>query len=73
MLTQKTNWELKKKISEVYGSQTIFSVKTGMSEGYISRIINGHAYLPHRKREVWAKLLFCKPQEIFKDDKFPIN
>jgi hypothetical protein len=59
------NWELKKRISVVWGSQVNFSKMTGDSEAKISRVLRGHKTLSEKEKEQWAKFLKSDSKQLF--------
>ena len=61
------NWNLKRRIADLYKTQTDFSEVAGVSESFISRVITGRRELPTTKKARWAKLLNCQIKDIFKE------
>jgi DNA-binding transcriptional regulator YdaS (Cro superfamily) len=59
------NWPLKKRITELFRSQADFCGVIGESESVVSRIIRGRRELPPEKRDVWARVLRCKSEDLF--------
>ena len=65
----KTNWELKAKICQKFGSQIDFALSNGLDPTFVSKIINGRRRLPESKKKQWAKWLECDPDEIWGNEK----
>lgn len=61
------NWPLKKRIVEVFRSQSDFCVVIGERESVVSRIVRGRRQLPLDKKQKWASALQCKPEDLFKE------
>ena len=58
---------LKAKIIECFGSQFEFSIKAGLHESFVSKVVRNRRTLSHQDQEKWAMLLNCRPNEIFED------
>jgi DNA transposition AAA+ family ATPase len=56
----KTNWKLKIKIREKYGSQMRFARKVGMSESTVSKILSGYRQFKGEEAVKWQEAL--KPE-----------
>lgn len=56
----KTNWKLKIKIREQYGSQMRFARKVGMSESTVSKILSGYRKFKEGEAAKWQEAL--KPE-----------
>lgn len=62
------NLQLKFKILEKYPSQADFALAVDVHESLVSRIIRGRRKLDTEKRVIWAKILGCKPKDLFTDE-----
>jgi plasmid maintenance system antidote protein VapI len=56
---------LKSKIIENYGSQFEFSLRLGVHETIVSRIVCGKRTLSPEDQKRWASLLGADPQRLF--------
>ena len=63
------NWELKRRISETFGSQCGFAEALGIAEASVSRVIRGRKELSKSERQRWAGWLRCKPEDIFPENR----
>ena len=63
------NKKLKVRIIEVFGTQADFAQTLGMDESYVSRVIRGRRELDSANQNRWAKLLKCKSEKIFGNQK----
>lgn len=61
------NKKLKGKIIERFGSQFEFARKIAAHEADVSRVIRGRKDLSQDERDRWAKILQCKPADIFQE------
>lgn len=66
----KINWQLKKRISEICGSQADFSKIARVPEATISKVIRGRQGISVSEQRRWAVLLRCEPEEIFQTAKY---
>jgi len=62
------NWELKKRITDLYGSQAGFSEAAHIDEAIISKVIRNRKKLSEEEQKRWAILLRCKYEQIFSED-----
>jgi plasmid maintenance system antidote protein VapI len=60
------NRKLKAKIIEEFGSQVDFAQAIQVSEGLISRVVNGRQSLSPEDLKKWSRVLGCEP-EVFKE------
>jgi transcriptional regulator with XRE-family HTH domain len=63
------NKALKLKIIEIFGTQADFAQALGVDESYISRVIRGRRMLDSTNQNRWSKLLKCKSETIFGNQK----
>ena len=61
------NNKLKAQIVLKYGTQADFALAINEDETNISRIVRGRRQLDPTRRQIWAKALDCKPDDIFKE------
>lgn len=61
----KINMALKLRIIEQYENQGNFARRAGVSEGYLSRVVNGKVTLRIPMKERWAKLLQTSTEAIW--------
>ena len=61
------NWNLKRRISELYGTQTDFARISKTAEAIVSKVVRERVELTKTEKQRWAKLLRCEPNEIFKE------
>jgi plasmid maintenance system antidote protein VapI len=59
------NWELKKRILDLYRSQADFAEAAKVHDSVISRVVRGRRKLSREEKKRWAFLLRCKPEQIF--------
>jgi plasmid maintenance system antidote protein VapI len=59
------NWNLKKRIVELYYSQSNFAEAVNVDDSTVSRVITERKQLPNEEKKRWALLLRCKPEQIF--------
>jgi len=59
------NWKLKRRIAELYQSQSNFSEAAGVSDALISQVVRYRKELSVAEKKRWAILLRCQPEEIF--------
>ncbi len=59
------NWKLKKRITEICGSQSDFARVALVPEPTISKVVRGRFDLSSAEQERWALLLRCNPDEVF--------
>ena len=59
------NWNLKKRIFELYQSQSNFAEVVNVDDSTVSRVITGRKRLSNEEKKRWAFLLRCKPEKIF--------
>jgi transcriptional regulator with XRE-family HTH domain len=62
-----TNYPLKLRILERFGSQTNFSKRVSQSESTISRVLRGHRNLSAEERERWSQTLGCPSDHLFRN------
>jgi len=62
------NWNLKKRITDLYRTQVDFAEVAETNEAQVSRVLNGRRTLSNAEKARWAKLLNCKIKNIFKED-----
>ena len=58
------NYDLLKAINRKYGSQVEFSIAVGLSQGFVSYVINGRRVLPPVHHQVWADALEMSLEEF---------
>jgi transcriptional regulator with XRE-family HTH domain len=63
------NKALKVRIIEIFDTQADFAQALGVDESYISRVIRGRRMLDSASQNRWAKLLKCKSETIFGNEK----
>jgi len=63
------NKALKIRIIEIFGTQSDFAQALGMDESLVSRVIRGRRQLDLVSQRKWAKLLKCKTENIFGNQK----
>lgn len=56
-MARNVNYDLLKAINQTYGSQVEFSIAIGLSQGFVSYVINGRRVLPRDHHQRWAKAL----------------
>ena len=61
------NWQLKKEITEQYGTQADFASKLGVSQSIVSEAVRGRRNLSKKEKTKWAKNLNTNPSELFKN------
>jgi len=61
------NIPLRLKIIEHHRVNWKFAQAVGVSEGYVSKVLHGARELDTDSKKHWAKVLKCKPADIFKD------
>jgi plasmid maintenance system antidote protein VapI len=59
------NWNLKKRIVELYHSQSNFAEAVKVDDSTVSRVITERKQLSNEEKKRWAFLLRCKPEQIF--------
>jgi len=59
------NKKLKARIIEKYGSQADFAQAIKTDETVVSRIVRGRRTLTPEIQKQWAKVLGCKPKDLF--------
>jgi len=59
------NWNLKKRIFELYQSQSNFAEAVNVDDSTVSRVITERKQLSNDEKKRWALLLRCKPEQIF--------
>lgn len=62
------NWKLKQRIIEEFGSQVDFAQTVKVNETLVSKIVRGRRTLDPERQLIWAKVLGCKPKDIFTDE-----
>ena len=63
----KVNKPLKARIFLIKGTQSDFADAVGCHESFVSQVINRRRPIPADQIQKWAKVLKCKPSEIFPD------
>ena len=61
------NTSLRKKIKEKFGSQIAFATAIGEQDSLVSKVLRKWKEVPEERKEIWAKALDCKPEDIFND------
>lgn len=59
------NYDLKAKIITNFGTQIEFAAKIGVSELFVSQVVNNRRKLKPKEQKYWATALKCKPGELF--------
>lgn len=59
------NRKLKAKIVEKFGTQADFSQEIKIDETLVSKVVRGRRQLSDESKKIWAKVLDCKPEELF--------
>ena len=62
---QRTNWTLKQRIAERWGSQINFAWELGVNEAFVSRVVKGRQKISDDLKKAWAERLGAKVSEIF--------
>ena len=62
------NTKLKGHIVTKYGSQIVFSIKSGMPENKLSYIIHGHREPTERELLIFEKFLGISREELFGEE-----
>jgi len=57
---------LKARIFEQFGSQADFAAAMGIDESLVSRVIHGRRKLSGEERDLWCRVLQCRP-EVFQE------
>ncbi len=60
-----SNINLKLRIAEQFGSQTIFASKIRTHQSFVSDVVRGRVNLTIIEQRNWAKFLDCHIDEIF--------
>jgi hypothetical protein len=63
------NWTLKKRIVDLYLSQSNFGRIANVSDAEVSQVIRGRKELPLAEQERWALFLKCRVRDIFRSAK----
>lgn len=63
----KMNIQLRLKIVEHHRANWKFAQAVGVSEGYVSKVLHGAREPDAESKKHLAKVLKCKPKDIFKD------
>ena len=63
------NWNLKKRIVEMYQSQSSFGRIARVSDAVVSQVIRGRKELSPAEQERWALFLKCRVRDIFRSAK----
>lgn len=58
-------WNLKKRINDLYGTQSDFADVAEIHESYVSQVVRGRRELQTPEKKRWAVLLRCKAEELF--------
>jgi hypothetical protein len=58
--------KLRAKIIENFGTQSDFAQAIRVDESFVSRVIHGRRKLSERDRNLWCRVLKCRP-ELFGD------
>ena len=61
-------WNLKKRISDVYLTQSDFADAAEVHESHVSQVVRGRRKLQDPEKRRWAALLRCKPEELFNEN-----
>ena len=59
------NWNLKRRIIDLYGTQADFSEAAYVDEATVSKVIRNRKKLSEEEKKRWSKLLRCQPFDIF--------
>ena len=60
------NWRLKQRIGESYRSQTEFGIAERDAASIGHKVVGGRRDLPAGKKQAWAKMLKCSPEDLWK-------
>jgi transcriptional regulator with XRE-family HTH domain len=61
------NRKLKSQIFLKFYTQAEFAQKLGVSDGLVSKIVRGRRKLDRQNQKLWADLLGCSPDELFRE------
>jgi hypothetical protein len=59
------NQKLKARIVELFGTQGDFAQAVDENESVVSRVIRGRCEIGQVKKEMWAKTLRCRSDQLF--------